>query len=74
MSPFCIMFVDEIFRSDWAKQVSQYHCMNFELWQDQNDLFECLVVPSRKLQQVPTSPVPTNSPPHAREGTPGPPE
>ncbi|CAM6027657.1 unnamed protein product [Sphagnum balticum] len=41
---------------------------------DQNDLFECLVVPSRKLQQVPTSPVPTNSPPHAREGTPGPPE
>jgi hypothetical protein len=37
--------------------------MNFELWQGQDDLFECLVVPSRKLQQVPTPPVPTGSPP-----------
>jgi hypothetical protein len=65
------MFVDEIFRSDWAKQVSQYHCMNFELWQGQNDFFECLVVPSRKLQEVPTPPVPTDSPPLTNESPQG---
>jgi hypothetical protein len=42
--------------------------MNFELWQDQDDLFECLVVPSRKLQHVPTPAIPTNSPPTQNEG------
>jgi hypothetical protein len=58
------MFVDEVFRSDWAKQVSHYHCINFELWQDQNDLFECLVVPScKEAEVVPTPSIPNTSPP-----------
>jgi hypothetical protein len=31
--------------------------MNFESWQGQDDLFECLVILSRKLQEMPTPPV-----------------
>jgi hypothetical protein len=41
--------------------------MNFELWQDQDDFFECLVVPSRKLQTVPTPSIPKTSPPSPNE-------
>ncbi|CAK9221899.1 unnamed protein product [Sphagnum jensenii] len=49
------------------------HQLHGNCLKDQNDLFECLVVPSRKLQQLPTPPVPTNSPPHAKESPQGPP-
>jgi hypothetical protein len=48
------------------------HQLHGNCLKDQNDLFECLVVPSRKLQQLPTPPVPTNSPPHTKEGPPRP--
>jgi hypothetical protein len=48
------------------------HQLHGNCLKDQNDFFECLVVPSRKLQQLPTPPVPTNSPPHTKEGPPRP--
>ncbi|CAK9220589.1 unnamed protein product [Sphagnum troendelagicum] len=69
-----ILVVLQLFCMAGVSGAQMSHQLHGNCLKDQNNFFECLVVPSRKLQQLPTPPVRTNSPPHAGEHTPGPPE
>ncbi|CAM6050153.1 unnamed protein product [Sphagnum compactum] len=65
-----ILVVLQLFSMAGVSGAQMSHQLHGNRLKDQNDLFECLVVPSRKLQQVPTPPVPTDSPPQTRPNAP----
>jgi hypothetical protein len=63
-----ILMVLQLFSMAGVSGAQISHQLHGNCLKGQDDLFECLVVPSRKLQQVPTPPVPTSGPPTQKEG------
>ncbi|KAH8968006.1 hypothetical protein BDL97_03G107100 [Sphagnum fallax] len=62
-----ILVVLQLFSMAGVYGAQMSHQLHGNCLKGQDDLFECLVVPSRKLQQVPTPPVPTGSPPKQKQ-------
>ncbi|CAK9220591.1 unnamed protein product [Sphagnum troendelagicum] len=58
-----ILVVLQLFSMAGVSGAQMSHQLHGNCLKDQNDLFECVVVSSRKLQDHPTPPIPNGAPP-----------